>query len=1218
MFTKEFPSLLIAPNYISMKKVVVSRPFKFQGLIVLMMTFVFSLSFAQNPYTLQFQNKTIEIPENIDSFEWSQMPESSKLDNGYYGWVQFYETPNQIVQDRFRLNNLQLLEYIPNKAYLFYFPETTSISFLKQDGVRSIVPVSGDNKLSFTLKNGPYGDWATEGDNILVTLQHHKNVNTEYVINNLATQQISVKNQYRGSNNIDLSIPNNCLEALSNLPYVKWVELIVAPSVPDDTPGRSLHRASNLDTQTGIGRNYTGAGIGVMCRDDGAVGPHIDFQGRITGIVNVNSGSHGDGVSGVMAGAGNLDPSNRGTAAGANLLIVNYEANFLDALTVRNITDGTTQITNSSQSEGCNTGYTTTTQTVDQQIRDNPTVLHVFSAGNSNNNDCGYGAGNQWGNITGGNKQGKNAIATANVFFDGSLVNSSSRGPAHDGRIKPDIAANGGNQISTGPNNTYQTFGGTSGASPGIAGISAQLYELYGDLNGGALPPSALIKAALLNTANPAGNGAPNYKFGWGIVNALRAGMLIEDGRYLSDNISQGGTNNHTISVPADTHQVRFMVYWSDPAASPGASPSLVNDLDMVVTDPSSGMHLPLVLDETPDPITLDLPAQPGVDRLNNVEQVRIHNPGAGGYNIEISGFNVPMGPQEYFIVYEIITIDNIVTYPNGGESFVPGETVQLHWDGVTLSGLFAIYYSTDNGTNWNLIDMVLDDVFTYAWTVPNTVTGEALIRIVGGSFGFSDSTFSIAEQADNILVTQVCPTSATISWNPVTGAESYDVYMLGTNYMEVVGNSTTTSLNVAVADPTEPIWAAVVAKNDTEGWKSRRTIAINHPGGLLNCSLTNDISMESINNDVTDFSLACSTGNNIVSVTIKNNGTNAQSNFPISYQISGEPEVVETYSPTLNAGEQTIYEFNTPANITLGGGHIITTSVSLASDEYVLNNNKDLSFIAYLNASSPIFLEPFDVNGVPPSLWAIKNPDNLFTWEERNNIIGSDGNPTVAAYVNNSNYLGYGQQDYLTTDMYDLTNLTSGVLNFDLAKAQYSASESDILYVSISTDCGDSFALVYGLHGLALSTIPNYNTTNNWAPQAANEWRTEQIDLSSFAGEQIIIRFHNLNSHGNSTYIDNVFIDGILATKEFNASDLSIYPNPASQGFTIDLGNTAPDTIDVIIVNSLGQQLKQYDSYIFNGNSQANFDISNFASGLYFVTIHVDGVEISKKLLIK
>ena len=435
---------------------------------------------------------------------------------------------------------------------------------------------------------------------------------------------------------------------------------------------------------------------------------------------------------------------------------------------------------------------------------------------------------------------------------------------------------------------------------------------------------------------------------------------------------------------------------------------------------------------------------------------------------------------------------------------------------------------------------------------------------------------------------------------------------------MELVGTSNTESITITIADPSEPLWFGVVAKNNTVGWEGRRSTAKGHPGGLLNCALSNDISMESINNDPSDFSMACGTGNDIVSVTIKNNGSSAQSNFPISYQISGSPIVTETFTTTLTPGQQTTYDFTTPVNITTNGSYTITTSVSLATDEYVLNNSQDLAFTAYLTASSPIFLEPFDVNGVPPNAWSIENPDNQITWEARANITGSDGNPTVAAYVNNSNYFAFGERDYLVTDVYDLTNLSNGILNFDLAKAQFSQTQSDNLFVSISTDCGSNFTIVYGLGGLNLSTLPDYNTTNNWSPQAANEWRTEQIDLSAYSGQQIIIRFQNQNFNGNSTYIDNVFIDGVLAVTEFDASELAIYPNPASREFTINLGNNAYDNIDILVVNSLGQQLKRFDEAVFNSNSQANIDVSSFASGLYFVTIKLNGNSITKKLLIK
>ncbi|MAM28094.1 MAG: peptidase S8 [Flavobacteriaceae bacterium] len=799
-------------------------------------------SFAQSTYTIQFQDETIEMPENIGTFDWADMPESAQMENGYVGWVQFYSTPTQDVQDLFEANRLELINYISNHAYLFYFPASTSVDMLKANGVRSIVPIEGRFKLSQDLKNGNIGDWAISGDNYRVTLQHYDNISTDRVILELAQKQIAVAQRYDNSNNIDLLIPNNCLESLAELPYVKWVEVIVAPSIPDDLRGRALHRASALDTQTGAGRNYDGSGVGVLCRDDGAVGPHVDFQGRISGLNGNNGGNtHGDGVSGIMAGAGNKDPRFRGMAAGSDLHVVNYVPNFLDNATTSLINSGDVQITNSSYSNGCNAGYTSITETVDEQTIDNPSLLHVFSAGNSNNQNCGYGAGNQWGNITGGHKQGKNVIATANVFFDGSLVSSSSRGPAHDGRIKPDIAANGQNQISTAPNNGYLSFGGTSGAAPGIAGISAQLYQAYMEENSGNMPNSGLIKATLLNTANDAGNVGPDFKFGWGIVNALRAGMLIEDGRHLSDDVSQGNTNTHTINVPSGTVQLRVMLYWEDPAATPGATTALVNDLDLEVTDPSSTTLLPWVLDSTPNATALDTPATNGVDRLNNVEQVLINNPAAGSYDVDVTGFNVPQGPQDYFIVYEIIEENLTLTFPNGGEKLEFSEPIPIHWDAINTTAGFVLEYSDDNGATWSNITSVGATTDLYEWTPPSTFTGEGLVRVTSGAFSdTSDDNFSVADQPASMIATKVCEGEATFEWAEVAGAEFYDVYLLGEKYMEVVETTTDLTATIPVVEDAGEydFWYSVSARNDTEGWETRRRLGRQYEGGPLDCIL--------------------------------------------------------------------------------------------------------------------------------------------------------------------------------------------------------------------------------------------------------------------------------------------------------------------------------------------------------------------------------------------
>ncbi|MCW8980057.1 MAG: S8 family serine peptidase [Altibacter sp.] len=824
-----------------MKKSTKSTSFTSRFVAAMVMLLMVSLSFAQNPYAIQLQGDAIEIPENISTFQWSDMPDSARLNDGYVGWIQFFQTPTQQIQNDFKARGYQLLNYIPNKAYLFYFPSEVSVSYLQNQGVRSIVPVVSSFKLSTALKNPPYEDYAMDGDNILVTLVHNKNVSTNYVIQDLAQKQIALVARLGNSTNLELSIPNNCLNELSSLPYVEWVELIAPPAVPEDIRGKSLHRSSGLDTQTTAGRNYTGEGIGVMVRDDGRVGPHIDFEGRITNYTNSTAGTHGDGVAGILCGAGNIFPYRRGMAAGADLHVVNYISSFLDPATTNLINDGTVQITNSSYGDGCNDGYTTRARTVDMQMNTEPTLLHVFSAGNSGTSNCGYGAGSGWGNITGGHKQGKNVIATANTDYRGVLENSSSRGPAADGRIKPDLTANGHLQISTAPNNLYQTFSGTSGAAPGVAGVAAQLYQAYADANGGTLPPAALIKSAMMNTAQDKGNAGPDFQFGWGIINGLRAGLLIEDGRFLLDDVTQGNSNSHTIAVPANTKEVRFMVYWNDPAGANGANPALVNDLDMIVTDPGSTDHFPYILDSTPNAAALNQPATNGIDHLNNMEQVVLDNPAAGNYTVEITGFNVPVGPQDYVITYEIITDNLVVTYPNAGEKFPSGVPRTIHWDAVNTTASFVIDYSIDNGGSWTNLGTVPNSQHYFDWTVPAELSGEALVRVTSGAFqDVSDGTFSIAPLVTGLVLTEVCPdNTASFQWNPIAGAEMYDLYILGTKYMEVAGSTSNTEITVPVADFDDTIWYAIAARSTTDGWETERSDADDYAGGVLNCVLS-------------------------------------------------------------------------------------------------------------------------------------------------------------------------------------------------------------------------------------------------------------------------------------------------------------------------------------------------------------------------------------------
>ncbi|WP_157976140.1 GDSL-type esterase/lipase family protein [Lewinella sp. IMCC34191] len=116
-----------------------------------------------------------------------------------------------------------------------------------------------------------------------------------------------------------------------------------------------------------------------------------------------------------------------------------------------------------------------------------------------------------------------------------------------------------------------------------------------------------------------------------------------------------------------------------------------------------------------------------------------------------------------------------MLTNPNGGEYWQAGKTADITWMSRNLEEV-GLEYSTDNGTNWTVIDTVAAVGGMYAWTVPNEDTDEALIRITSDTLlDTSDSTFTIS--SDTTTCTIVVIGSSTAEG---TGASSQDSSWVG------------------------------------------------------------------------------------------------------------------------------------------------------------------------------------------------------------------------------------------------------------------------------------------------------------------------------------------------------------------------------------------------------------------------------------------------------
>ena len=210
------------------------------------------------------------------------------------------------------------------------------------------------------------------------------------------------------------------------------------------------------------------------------------------------------------------------------------------------------------------------------------------------------------GNITGGHKQGKNVAAAANITFLDAIAPSSSRGPAADGRIKPDIASVGTNVYSTIDPHTYGYKTGTSMAAPGAAGFFAVLHNAY-DMIQNDTADGGLLKAIGMNTADDLGNIGPDFIFGYGRINARRALRCITDTNFFVGTASTNDTLSYIINLPTGAKDFRAMLYWTDTEGSTFASKALVNNLDFEVVDESQGSSFqPWVLNPAPNGTTLN------------------------------------------------------------------------------------------------------------------------------------------------------------------------------------------------------------------------------------------------------------------------------------------------------------------------------------------------------------------------------------------------------------------------------------------------------------------------------------------------------------------------------------------------------------------------------------------------------------------------------------
>ncbi len=355
----------------------------------------------------------------------------------------------------------------------------------------------------------------------------------------------------------------------------------------------------------------------------------------------------------------------------------------------------------------------------------------------------------------------------------------------------------------------------------------------------------------------------------------------------------------------------------------------------------------------------------------------------------------------------------------------------------------------------------------------------------------------------------------------------------------------------------------------------------------------------------------------------------------PITFNSTSYNSVPTSYS--------WVFEGGTPATSTLASPTVTyatpgTYSVSLTVSNANGSSTKTVASYITSNWNGALRLpysENFESGQWWPAGMTVKNQDlGTPTWELSQ--FGA-GTSSVSLILPNANYPnmfpGFKSNiDIIELPTFDFSNTTGITLSFDYSFARKTGVVADTFKLQYSDDCGGTWKSLPGSPSASQMAISG-GTVNvpfiPWPSSSPSKWVNKSISsaiLSSLNNKRSIkirLWFQNDITSGNSQnlYIDNINISGTVGLNEFeNELGLSIYPNPTSSSSIIEFTSPSNSKAGILVFDVTGRVVEQNSIDVYSGVT-SNYTVNSLNqlnSGVYFVSIIIDGKKVTKKLIIQ
>jgi hypothetical protein len=538
-------------------------------------------------------------------------------------------------------------------------------------------------------------------------------------------------------------ISADATQRLAALPEVHWIDRYDRPVPCMD------HIKKMVGATKSFKGGFSGEGIAGEVKDAGCDYKHPDFADSMVGFDgDPRVDPHGTCTFGIVFGTGRNNMRAIGMMPDGDGIFCNWSVERADSIVnLQNIWGGLFQ--SNSWSQGDQDGVYSSYSNEDDLCINTYGVSMLYAAGNS-----GVYPGMITQDAVAKNVFGVGAIFHYNdsdlendEWVNNSYGNTPGQGPAADNRIKPDICGVFDQIFTTDvrgedgydDEDYTEDFGGTSGATPIVAGVVGLTYEMYiknyfGNNPGGAVPDNATVKALVINHAYQYDLArASRFQQGWGLADIGRiynvgSQQVIVNG---TAPVETGQILNYTIQKLPGDDPLKISLVWDDPPAMPAASKALVNDIDLKVIAPDghfyhgniglSGSHA----------------SSPGgnADRKNNVENVFLNNTFPGDYLIQVAG-------------YDIAADNHDDPGVNQKFSLVASRAVQTSSDREPF--LYDQAFTPDSGFKGQLFEFTLNYLDADGDTpqVLNLVLNDVVYPMSLASGSAADGTYTLATRA--------------------------------------------------------------------------------------------------------------------------------------------------------------------------------------------------------------------------------------------------------------------------------------------------------------------------------------------------------------------------------------------------------------------------------------------------------------------------------------